>query len=54
MIIFSLQHMLPGDPALMLAGENPDEAALSRRLLILVFFMAGSLCVPKHKYLTCR
>src|SRR6478609_6672152 len=29
MIIFSLQHMLPGDPALVLAGENPDEATLT-------------------------
>ncbi|MCO5090618.1 ABC transporter permease [Bosea sp. (in: a-proteobacteria)] len=28
-IIFSLQHLLPGDPALMLAGENPDEATLA-------------------------
>ncbi|AJY45925.1 ABC transporter permease [Martelella endophytica] len=25
MIIFSLQHLLPGDPALMLAGENPTD-----------------------------
>lgn len=24
LIIFSLQHLLPGDPALALAGENPD------------------------------
>jgi len=24
LIIFSLQHLLPGDPALILAGENPD------------------------------
>ncbi|WP_406854362.1 ABC transporter permease [Alsobacter sp. KACC 23698] len=29
LIIFSLQHMLPGDPALVLAGENPDEATLA-------------------------
>ncbi|GAU86234.1 ABC transporter permease [Bosea sp. BIWAKO-01] len=29
MIIFSLQHLLPGDPALVLAGENPDEATLA-------------------------
>ena len=29
MIIFSLQHLLPGDPALILAGENPDEATLA-------------------------
>jgi peptide/nickel transport system permease protein len=29
LIIFSLQHLLPGDPALMLAGENPDEATLA-------------------------
>jgi len=28
-IIFSLQHLLPGDPALVLAGENPDEATLA-------------------------
>ncbi|AYG61640.1 ABC transporter permease [Rhizobium jaguaris] len=29
MIIFSLQHLLPGDPALILAGDNPDEATLA-------------------------
>ncbi len=29
LIIFSLQHLLPGDPALALAGENPDEATLA-------------------------
>jgi len=29
LIIFSLQHLLPGDPALVLAGENPDEATLA-------------------------
>lgn len=29
MIIFSLQHLLPGDPALVLAGDNPDEATLA-------------------------
>jgi peptide/nickel transport system permease protein len=29
MIIFSLQHLLPGDPALMLAGDNPDDATLA-------------------------
>ncbi len=28
-IVFSLQHLLPGDPALVLAGENPDEATLA-------------------------
>jgi peptide/nickel transport system permease protein len=28
-IIFSLQHLLPGDPALVLAGENPDEATIA-------------------------
>ena len=27
--MFSLQHLLPGDPALVLAGENPDEATLA-------------------------
>jgi len=29
MIIFSLQHLLPGDPALMLAGDNPDAATIA-------------------------
>jgi peptide/nickel transport system permease protein len=29
LIIFSLQHLLPGDPALVLAGDNPDEATLA-------------------------
>ncbi|PRX05892.1 ABC transporter permease [Martelella mediterranea] len=29
MIIFSLQHLLPGDPALMLAGENPSEEMIA-------------------------
>jgi peptide/nickel transport system permease protein len=29
MIIFSLQHLLPGDPALILAGDNPDDATLA-------------------------
>ena len=29
MIIFSLQHLLPGDPALMLAGENPTEEMIA-------------------------
>jgi peptide/nickel transport system permease protein len=29
LITFSLQHLLPGDPALVLAGENPDEATLA-------------------------
>ena len=29
LIIFSLQHLLPCDPALVLAGENPDEATLA-------------------------
>ena len=29
LIILSLQHLLPGDPALVLAGENPDEATLA-------------------------
>jgi peptide/nickel transport system permease protein len=29
LIIFSLQHLLPGDPALVLAGESPDEATLA-------------------------
>lgn len=29
MIIFSLQHLLPGDPALMLAGENPSDEMIA-------------------------
>ncbi|WP_180899012.1 ABC transporter permease [Martelella soudanensis] len=29
MIIFSLQHLLPGDPALMLAGENPTDEMIA-------------------------
>jgi peptide/nickel transport system permease protein len=28
-IIFSLQHLLPGDPALVLAGENPDAETIA-------------------------
>jgi len=30
LIIFSLQHLLPGDPALVLAGENPDPETIAR------------------------
>jgi peptide/nickel transport system permease protein len=29
LIIFSLQHLLPGDPALMLAGDNPTEEMIA-------------------------
>jgi peptide/nickel transport system permease protein len=29
LIIYSLQHLLPGDPALALAGENPDAETLA-------------------------
>lgn len=29
LIIFSLQHLLPGDPALALAGENPDAETIA-------------------------
>lgn len=29
LIIFSLQHLLPGDPALVLAGESPDAETIA-------------------------
>ena len=29
-IIFSLQHLLPGDPALVMAGEERDPAAIEQ------------------------
>ena len=29
-IIFSLQHLLPGDPALIMAGEDKDPAVIAQ------------------------
>ncbi len=52
LIIFSLQHLLPGDPALALAGENPDPetvAAIRARygldqpLFIQYFYWVGGV-----------
>ncbi len=31
MLIFSLQHLLPGDPALVMAGEERDSGGHPRR-----------------------
>ena len=30
MLIFSLQHLLPGDPALVMAGEERDPAVIAQ------------------------
>lgn len=52
LIIFSLQHLLPGDPALALAGENPDPetvAAIRARygldqpLIVQYFYWVGGV-----------
>ena len=35
-LIFSLQHLLPGDPALVMAGEEHDPAVIAERVVTMV------------------